>query len=108
MIPAAILVIENGIGNNAPTTIKKPPHFLIFFKCFFILTSKYSLTVGVFEMAFPIKKETIPPIYESKARMDKNKIGDALLSAQAMNISGGIKPKKDSDAKNNANILIGE
>ncbi len=62
MIPAAILVIEKGIGNKAPTTIKNPPHFLVFFKCFFIFTSIYDLTEGVFEIAFPIKKETIPPI----------------------------------------------
>ena len=40
IIPAAIQVIEKGIGNKAPTIIKKPPHLLVFFKFFAIFTSK--------------------------------------------------------------------
>lgn len=34
-------------------------------------------------------------------------MGDSVLSAQAMKISGGTSPKTDSDAKNTAKIVIG-
>ena len=40
IIPAAIQAMEKGSGNKAPTTIKKPPHFLEFLSCFSIFTSR--------------------------------------------------------------------
>lgn len=56
----------------------------------------------------PIKNDTIPPKYESKANKLRYNIGCVLLPAQAINISGGTSPNKDSEAKNTENIFKGE
>ena len=40
IMPAVMQLIENGNGSRAPTKIKNPPHLLVFFRCFAILTSK--------------------------------------------------------------------
>jgi len=41
MIPEAKHEMEKGKGSMAPTTMRKPPHFLEFLSCLAILTSKY-------------------------------------------------------------------
>ncbi len=48
IIPAVMQLIEKGKGSSAPTKIKNPPHLLVFFKCFAILTSRYSFTDLIF------------------------------------------------------------
>lgn len=39
MMPAAMHDMEKGKGSIAPTTMRKPPHFLEFLSCLAILTS---------------------------------------------------------------------
>ena len=50
----------------------------------------------------------IPPKYEMVESKNKLKNEWEDFEAQAINISGGNKPKKDSDTKNTVKIIIGE
>ena len=54
--------------------------------------------------AVPIKKEMIPPMYDNDAKITRNTTGFVVFFVHAMNISGGINPKKDSDKKKMAKM----
>ena len=97
-------VIENGMGNKAPATINNPPHFLVFFNWVAIFSSKYFFTGAILDTALPIKYDMIPPIYDRVAKMKRYSNGSLVFLDQAINISGGINPKKDSEAKKVASI----
>jgi len=50
----------------------------------------------------------IPPIYEMVASSNKNKIEKSDFDAQAIKISGGNKPNKDSEIRKMEKITKGE
>src|SRR5690606_2845529 len=100
MIPAAIHDMENGKGSKAPTTIKKPPHFLEFLSCLAILTVIYVCTAGILVMAMPIQYDRSPPKYDKTPKILKKSQGMCVLADQAIKISGGTKPSKVSEIKN--------
>ena len=49
----------------------------------------------------------MPPRYDRTASIVKKNTGISVLPAQAINISGGINPRSDSEAKNTPNIIGG-
>ena len=57
-------------------------------------------------MYIPIKYEITPPRYESNANKLKYNIGSELFPAQAINISGGISPRMDSETKKIVKIML--
>lgn len=57
-------------------------------------------------MDIPAKYEITPPRYESNANRLKYNIGSELFPAQAINISGGISPRIDSEAKKIEKIIL--
>ena len=71
IIPAVKQAIANGKGNNAPTKIKTPPHFWVFFKLFAIFTSRYSLTFSNLEINLPPLKEQTEIVLSVEALFSK-------------------------------------
>ena len=57
-------------------------------------------------MDIPTKYEITPPRYESNANRLKYNIGSELFPAHAINISGGISPRMDSEAKKIVKIIL--
>ena len=57
-------------------------------------------------MDIPAKYERTPPRYESNANRLKYNIGSELFPAHAINISGGISPRIDSEAKKIVKIIL--
>jgi hypothetical protein len=93
--------IEKGEkGNNAEMTIKAPPHFLVISIYLFKARSEYNFIFGRDESQDPIQYDTIPPIYERIPRIMAKSRGELNLPAHITNISGGSKPRMDSDTKN--------
>ena len=81
-------------------TIKAPPHFFTRRMYFPRTRSEYAFILDLFESQYPIRYEIAPPIYESTPRIARKIKGDSNFVVQITKRSGGIIPRKDSEAKN--------